>query len=82
MYANNSHSYTHLILALRIVIENLQYGVLLFHNPSIHDIGLAIMRHCLEHPPNTACSRSSFRKVCVMLYCMNTHKKSTRLIKR
>ena len=31
MYASNSHSYTHLILALGIV-ESLQYGYLLLQN--------------------------------------------------
>ena len=32
MYASNSHKYTHLILALGIVIESLQYGYLLLQN--------------------------------------------------
>ena len=40
MYATNSHSYTHLILALGIVREPTVWGVITQY-PGIHDIGLA-----------------------------------------
>ena len=42
MYANHSHCYIHLILALGINNNNLPYGVLLLHQTSgIHDVGRA-----------------------------------------
>ena len=42
MYASNSHSYTHLILALGIVREPTIWGFITSKYPGIHDIGLAI----------------------------------------
>ena len=41
MYASNSHSYTHLILALGIVREPTLWGFITSQYPGIHDIGLA-----------------------------------------
>ena len=40
MYASNSHSYTHLILALGIVREPTVWGFISSKYPGIHDIGL------------------------------------------
>ena len=40
MYASNSHSYTHLILALGIVREPTVWVFLTSQYPDIHDIGL------------------------------------------
>ena len=40
MYASNSHSYTHLILALGIVREPTVWGFITSKYPGIHDIGL------------------------------------------
>ena len=40
MYASNSHSYTHLILALGIVIEPTVWVFITSKYPGIHDIGL------------------------------------------
>ena len=40
MYACNSHSYTHLILALGIVREPTVWGFNTSEYPGIHDIGL------------------------------------------
>ena len=40
MYASNSHSYTHLILALCIVIEPALWVFITSEYPGIHDIGL------------------------------------------
>ena len=42
MYASNSHSYTHLILALGIVREPTVCGFITSKYPGIHDIGLPI----------------------------------------
>ena len=41
MYASNSHSYTHLILALGIVRESTVWGFITSKYPGIQDIGLA-----------------------------------------
>ena len=41
MYASNSHSYTHLILALGIVRKPAVWGVITSQYPGIYDIGLA-----------------------------------------
>ena len=41
MYASNSHSYTHLILALGIVRKPTVWGFITSKYPGIHDIGLA-----------------------------------------
>ena len=41
MYASNSHSYTHLILALSIVREPTIWVFITEEYPGIHDIGLA-----------------------------------------
>ena len=41
MYASNSHSYTHLILALGIVREPTVWGFITSEYPGTHDIGLA-----------------------------------------
>ena len=43
MYASNSHSYTHLILALGIVREPTVWVFITSKYPGIHDIGLAIL---------------------------------------
>ena len=40
MYASNSHSYTHLILALGIVREPTVWGFITLQYPGTHDIGL------------------------------------------
>ena len=40
MYASNSHSYTHLILALGIVREPTVWVYITSKYPGIHDIGL------------------------------------------
>ena len=40
MYASNSHSYTHLIVALGIVREPTVWGFITSEYPGIHDIGL------------------------------------------
>ena len=40
MYASNSHSYTHVILALGIVREPTVWGFITSKYPGIHDIGL------------------------------------------
>ena len=40
MYASNSHSYTHLILALGIVREPIVWGFITSQYPCIHDTGL------------------------------------------
>ena len=40
MYDSNSHSYTHLILALGIVRKPTIWGFITSHYPGIHDIGL------------------------------------------
>ena len=45
MYARNSHSYTHLILALGIVREPTVWGFIIPKYPGIHDIGLAMVCH-------------------------------------
>ena len=42
MYASNSHSYTHLILALSIVREPTVWVFINAKYPGIHDIGLPI----------------------------------------
>ena len=42
MYARNSHSYTHLILALGIVREPTVWRFITSEYPGIHDIGLAM----------------------------------------
>ena len=42
MYANNSHSYTHLILAMGIVREPTVWVFITSKYPGIHDIGLPI----------------------------------------
>ena len=47
MYASNSHSYTHLILALGIVREPTVWGFITSKFPGIHDIGLPTNRQ--EH---------------------------------
>ena len=44
MYASNSHSYTHLILALGIVREPTVWGFITSEYPGIHDIGLPSIR--------------------------------------
>ena len=44
MYAINSHSYTHLILALGIVREPTVWGFIISKYPGIHDIGLPSIR--------------------------------------
>ena len=44
MCASNSHSYTHLILALGIVREPTIWGFITSQYPGIHDIGLPTMR--------------------------------------
>ena len=41
MYSSDSHSYTHLILALGIVREPTVWGVFTSQYPNIHDIGRA-----------------------------------------
>ena len=41
MYASNSHSYTHLILALGIVREPTVWVFISSKYPGIHDLGLA-----------------------------------------
>ena len=41
MYASNSHSYTHLILALGIVRKPTVWGFITSEYPGTHDIGLA-----------------------------------------
>ena len=43
MYASNSHSYTHLILALGIVREPTVWVFITSYYPGIHDIGLLIV---------------------------------------
>ena len=40
MYASNSHSYTHLILALGIVRERISWVFITSRYPGIHDTGL------------------------------------------
>ena len=40
MYASNSHSYTHLILALGIVREPTVWNYITSQYPGTHDIGL------------------------------------------
>ena len=45
MCASNSHSYTHLILALGIVREPTVWVLITSKYPGIHDIGLPIVRH-------------------------------------
>ena len=48
MYASNSHSYTHLILALGIVREPTVWGFITSKYPGIHDIGLPTHREVNE----------------------------------
>ena len=48
MYASNSHSYTHLILALGIVREPTVWGFITSKYPGIHDIGLPPCHRCPE----------------------------------
>ena len=50
MYASNSHSYTHLILALGIVREPTVWVFITSQYPGIHDIGLATL-------PDTCCTQ-------------------------
>ena len=45
MYASNSHSYTHLILALGIVRTPTVWGFITSEYPGTHDIGLPICGH-------------------------------------
>ena len=45
MYASNSHSYTHLILALGIVREPTVWVFITLKYPGIHDIGLLTQWH-------------------------------------
>ena len=47
MYASNSHSYTHLILALGIVREPMVWVCITSKYPGIHDIGLPTYIHIL-----------------------------------
>ena len=52
MCASNSHSYTHLILALSIVRKPTVWGFITSNYPGIHDIGLPTKRYlllCLAH---------------------------------
>ena len=48
MYASNSHSYTHLILALGIVREPTVWVFITSKYPVIHDIGLPTLRMQLQ----------------------------------
>ena len=46
IYARNSHSYTHLILALGIVREPTVWVFITSKYPGIHDIGLPSIKNC------------------------------------
>ena len=58
MYASNSHTYTHLIVALGLVREPTLWGFIISKYPGIHDIGLPTLsdlwRYWIEDtpPPN------------------------------
>ena len=54
MYASNSHSYTHLILALGIVREPTIWGFITSEYPGIHDIALAIGTELFEERARVA----------------------------
>ena len=55
MYASNSHSYTHLILALGIVREPTVWLFITSKYPGIHDIGLPT---CIEGPCSSSRARA------------------------
>ena len=59
---DNSHSYTHLILALGIVREPTIRGLITSQYPDIHDIGLprySRPRACLDH--SSACTYTGWQ---------------------
>ena len=62
MYASNSHSYTHVILALGIVIEPTVWWFITSKYPGIHDSGRAIPMQTVAGPSlNGAQMRTKIR---------------------
>ena len=56
MYASNSHSYTHLILALGIVREPAVWGFITSEYPGVHDIART-MHMCASPRPRPTVTR-------------------------
>ena len=75
MYANNSHRYTHLILALGIIREHTVWGFMTSQYPGIHDIGLPAYNalhgnpmglfflDCLDNSPKNSLPKRVFENV-------------------
>ena len=61
MCASNSHSYTHLILALGIVREPTVWGFITSEYPGTHDIGLPNVRLGGAHATSTGANPGGFR---------------------